>query len=138
MQGVWTDGALIASVGLDQRLRTWTVIPETAVSSTYDGKQAAVSQQHRESTAGSGWTAASRAASSDGTVEELATDLEASFAEASGTLHGCQILVKERDSNVLQVLEPSALQVSPAPQGGWYIVIVGRGTQIVHCSAHPG
>lgn len=135
MQGVWTDGALIASVGLDQRLRTWTVIPKSAATSTNDGNQAAVSMQHRES---NGWSAVSLAAGTDGTVQGFATELDGSFAEVSGTLHGCQIVVKERDSNVLQVLEPSALQVSPAPQGGRYIVVVGRGTQIVHCSDHPG
>jgi hypothetical protein len=51
--------------------------------------------------------------------------------------HGVAALhVIESASMVLQVLEPMGLQVAPAPgnSGGWHLVVVGRGTQVVHCS----
>ena len=138
-QGVWTDGHLVASVGLDQRLRMWTALmtaaddsPRSAADKEWlSGATASSSSCHTEM---KGFTLPGHT-----THLLVGSSRGAGLQPVQDVRH--QIDVRECGSTVLQVLEPSALHVSPLPglqRHSWQIAVVGRGTQIVLCSAEGG
>lgn len=115
MQGVWTDGEWIASVGLDQRLRTWRI------------------QGLHKSRASPPLPAQPPPADILLPQTIIAAGSTQEAAKAADLGADCPIRVEECECLVLQVLEPAALQVAPS-EGVAYarqIAVVGRGTQVV-------
>lgn len=146
---MWTDGHLVASVGLDQRLRTWTALLKAAHDSPSDAAESASSVGVTAPSCSSAGSHGSAVETHAGELDKATPSWQISQQLASRERDAdlkpaqdvrCRVGVRECESTVLQVLEPSALHVSPlpAPQGSWHIAVVGRGTQIVLCSAEGG
>ncbi len=153
LQGVWTDGKLVASVGLDQRLRTWNVNYRTGSGdSTVPGVGDATSCgvtfiESSDRKADACALVLDAQGMAKASVGGLGSEQDAAAASTTGAssqaevASSCsQMSVRETGSIVLQVLEPSALHVSRT--GGdlpaWTVAVVGRGTQIVLCYDEGG
>ncbi len=133
-------------MGLDQRLRTWRTLftaadKDFASAAGADYPSASKAPSSSDSFAVSDSELKANAAST-GQGERLQQNTEQTAVSKGGAgvkpaegPGGCQVQVEEGESIVLQVLEPSALHVSPlpAPKKGWDIAVVGRGTQVILC-----
>lgn len=153
VQGVWTDGDLIATVGLDQRMRTWKVIQHPGsggLTTPGSGDATTCGTALRESSdkEADACTPVSDAHSMcQVSLEEQGSEQVVAAASRPGVNFGAEVAskpshmsVRETGSIVLQVLEPSALHVSrtAGEQPLRTVAVVGRGTQIVLCSAEGG
>lgn len=113
LQGIWTDGKLMLTLGLDQMLHCWTL-------QTTDRKQMnpdAGAQQNGD---------ACFAHATASTNESLAGKQE------DIALHQDGLDVSWLSSAIVQVLEPAALDVCAAHCGDeLQILVTGRGTQLL-------
>ncbi|BDA49006.1 probable WD repeat-containing protein 6 at N-terminal half [Coccomyxa sp. Obi] len=114
LRGVWTDGNLVASVGLDQRLRTWKVLHHPKFGdSTYSETEDATT------------CSTARSKSSDREADTHAPVSNArEMGEASTGKQGSE--------------QDAAAASRTGDQPSWTVAVVGRGTQIVLCSAEGG
>ncbi|DBA76394.1 TPA: hypothetical protein ACH3X1_010099 [Trebouxia sp. C0004] len=119
IRGLWTDGSLALTVALDQRLHSWRLM--------YD--------QHM-------------AENAEGTVEQLSADSEANRQAdqhrllntglclgVQRQLAGSSVIVQHSSSGMTQVLEPAALDACVHDSAILYIIVAGRGTQLMSVDA---
>jgi hypothetical protein len=115
MQGLWTDGCLALTVALDQRLHSWQL--------KYDQQTAEYAE---------------------GTVKQLSADSESNRQAGQHRLPntslslgsqrqmvGSSVVVQHSSSGMTQVLEPAALDACVHDNATLYIIIAGRGTQLM-------
>ncbi len=137
-------------MGLDQRLRTWEVLHHSGsegltihgIGGASTSKTAFSESSSNEADAcapvsddlGMGQASMGGQASEHGAATASRTGVNFETDEASSC---SPMSMRETGSIVLQVLEPSALHVShtAGDRPSWTVAVVGRGTQIVLCSA---
>lgn len=153
IRGVWTDGRLAFSVGLDQRVRAWRL---EAAGLNQD--PAAPRELQHAAAGGSG--AGGLAAGAGGIEVDEGADVESLLVElqqleaaagagraaaAAGGGAAGTLAVREAGCCVTQVLEPAALDAMPVPvvKGGgaagggcgnaaeYLVAVAGRGTEVL-------
>lgn len=111
LQGVWTDGKLAFTLGLDQMLHCWLL--QSRRNSTGDADVAPPQQ-------------------ADHAVSLNANGGESIFPNAAtGSLQKEEVEIDCLCSAVVQVLEPAALDVRATSVGMRHILVTGRGTQLL-------
>ena len=116
-QGLWTNGLLMFSLGLDQMLHCWT-LKHTVKT---DSKHGAVQSQTSPSQAGA-------VSASDSCIVDVASSQASEQLASSLTDH---VQVSWLSSSVVQVLEPAALDVCEGEVHGLHALVSGRGTQLL-------
>lgn len=115
LQGIWTDGCLALTVALDQRLHSWRLMHDhqtaeyaegTVKQLTADSDSNRQADQHRLPK----------------------TDLS---LRSQRQMAGSTVAVQHSSSGMTQVLEPAALDACVHDNATLYIIIAGRGTQLM-------
>ena len=115
VRGVWTEGEAVFSTGLDQRVRRWRIVAQSA-----DGTIRSRSSDG-SSTLGS---------EASGSRAGGAVALPQAAAESTGYAVSRWQLVQQA-AEVVQVLEPSCLAVAACGGGEHVVAVAGRGLQML-------
>ena len=130
LQGLWTDGQLAFTAGLDQRVHCWRLKHSKAGFSTSDID----SQSVLRGDEGSRPAACANAAHAS--LQLATAEGQASSSPEQNWNRTHEVILKECCSSMTQVLEPAALDACRSSRTMYNVLVVGRGTQLL--SLHVG
>ena len=114
LQGLWTDAHLTFTVGLDQRLHCWRM----------------KLQQMNSSNSGKRVLPASTGAKTN--LHATSSSRDPRNIDSKQEQHDMyQLDVEHQCSSITQVLEPAALDVCMIDRLSYYVLVAGRGTELL-------
>ncbi|CAI5995549.1 unnamed protein product [Closterium sp. NIES-64] len=139
VKGIWTDGQAVLSVGLDQRLRCWSLpsnhhAPRGEAGGAEAAAEGRCSEEERRGERGcAGEEGGEAGEGSRLDAGEVACGAEEAGAPVDGMREGGMRL-EGKGRCVVDVPEAEGLAVMGQGEGRYLAAVCGRGMQLIHCT----